>query len=83
MLSNSQGLEPDRPIAVGTKVRFRDSALAPMEPKLRKRLINRVGEVTGYRKGAEGPLVHFPPIGRFHQFLLCNVEVAKLDLISE
>lgn len=54
-----------------------------MEPKLRKRLTNRVGEVTGYREGAEGPLVHFPPIGRFHQFLLCDVDVAKLDLLNE
>lgn len=83
MSKTSQGLEADLSIAVGTKVRFRESALARMEPKLRKRLTNRVGKVTSCREGAEGSLVHFPPIGMFYQFLLCDVDVAKLDLLNE
>jgi hypothetical protein len=71
------------PVIVGTKVRFRESALSRMEPKLRKRLTNRVGEVTGYRTGANAPIVHFARIGKFQQFLLCDVDVGSLELLNE
>lgn len=70
-----------RPIEVGTKVRFRDPALSRMEPKSRKRLTGRVGEVTGYRTGVNAPLVHFPRIGKFQQLLLCDVDAERLEQI--
>lgn len=83
MTQTGPALDLALPIKVGTKVRFREASLSRMEPKLRKRLTNRVGEVTGYREGDKGPLVHFTPIGRFQQFLLCDVDVTSLILLDE
>jgi ribosomal protein L21E len=65
----------------GTQVRFTADALARKGPDETRRYAGRTGEVTGYRMGADAPIVTFPQAGRRKEVRLFEVNPRDLEVL--
>jgi ribosomal protein L21E len=73
--------ESQRVFKVGDAVRFTAPYLSA-RPDDEKRFSGRVGKVTGYRMGAEHPIVDFPKDGRRKEQKLFEVNSSDLELVT-
>ena len=76
-------MDEEGKLAVGTKVRFVDSFLARLTEKEAARLRGRVGTVTGYRMGANEPIVLFEKVGRRPELKLFEVDLRRIEVVEE
>lgn len=68
---------------IGTKVRFVESFLGRLTEKEAARLRGRVGTVTGYRMGADEPIVLFEKAGRRPELKLFEVNLRRIEVVTE
>ena len=76
-------MDEEGKLAVGTKVRFVDSFLARLTEKEEARLRGRVGTVTGYRMGANEPIVLFEKVVRRPELKLFEVDLRRIEVVEE
>lgn len=69
-------------LPVGTKVQLLPSFLSRCSEAEQKRMRGRIGEVTGYRMGAEAPIVDFPASGRRKALRWFEVNPASLQALA-
>jgi len=72
-----------RPFQNGQCVRYTQQALELMQDAERRRMMNRVGVVSGYRLGATRPIVLFPSKGRFPEIRRFDVNPKYLVVIQD
>ncbi len=68
-------------LEVGTKVKFKEAFLA-RHSESERRFQGRVGEVTGYRAGANEPIVVFPKDGRRKEVKLFEVCLNRIEIVD-
>ena len=76
-------MDEEGKLAVGTKVRVVDSFLARLTEKEAARLRGRVGTVTGYRMGANEPIVLFEKVVRRPELKLFEVDLRRIEVVEE
>lgn len=67
---------------LGTKVRFKEAFLEK-DADDKKRYQGRIGEVAGYRMGANDPIVLFPRNGRRKEQKVFEVFSSRLEIVAE
>lgn len=66
----------------GQKVRFTEEWLSRCTAEEQRRMRGRIGQVDGYRAGANEPIVFFPKFGRFKELRLFEVNPRHLERLA-
>lgn len=70
-------------LRTGQSVRFTELQLALGDEAFRRRFQGRVGQVAGYRLGAECPIIEFRRDGRRPEVRLFEVSPRSLEIVEE
>lgn len=71
------------PLAIGTNIRFNEAFLARQSDLESRRYRGRVGVVSGYRAGANEPIVEFTKFGLFKAHKLFEVQLKWIEVLVE